>query len=262
MNGMPAVLRRMFGSICIAAALCVAWPSHAQNKTAHLSTLDWQPYTGSKLPLGGATTEVIRAAFAHAEIQIDVIYRPWKRTIDMALKGTDGVIAYFPGYHCNHRDGFIASEPIGNGPLGFAEHVEAPITWDSLDSIGEQQLKIGTVLGYSNTDEFDAKVGTGWILAIPSKDDITNLRKLIRKRIDAAVIDKFVLEYLKATDSSLRQGGENLRFNVRPLEDKTLYLCFRDDEASRAMLQAFNAGLAKVNADEIADNYFATAFSE
>ncbi len=105
-------------------------------------------------------------------------------------------------------------------------------------------------------------VGTGWILAIPSTNDITNLKKLIRKRIDAAVIDKFVLEYLKATDSSLKPGGENLRFNVRPLEDKTLYLCFRDDEAGRAMLQAFNAGLAKVNADEIADNYFATAFSE
>ena len=85
---------------------------------------------------------------------------------------------------------------------------------------------------------------------------------MVRRDAHAAVIDKFVLKYLKATDSSLRQGGENLRFNVRPLEDKTLYLCFRDDEASRAMLQAFNAGLAKVNADEIADNYFATAFSE
>ena len=209
-----------------------------------------------------ATTEVIRAAFANANYQIDVAYRPWKRAIDMSAKGTDGVIAYFPGYHCNHREGFIASEPIGNGPLGFAEHVEAPIAWDSLDSIGEQQLKIGTVLGYANTDEFDAKVGTGWIIAIPSNDDITNLKKLMRKRIDAVVIDKFVLEYLKATNPSLNKGGENLRFNARPLEDKTLYLCFRDDEAGNAMLQVFNKGLVKVNADEIVENHFSTAFSQ
>lgn len=256
------MLRKLTGTIGIALILLVTGPSYAQDRTVYLSTLDWQPYTGSKLPLGGATTEVIRAAFANADYQIEVAYRPWKRAIDMSAKGTDGVIAYFPGYHCNHREGFIASEPIGNGPLGFAEHVEAPITWDSLDSIGEQQLKIGTVLGYANTDEFDAKVGTGWIIAIPSNDDITNLRKLMRKRIDAVVIDKFVLEYLKATNPSLSKGRENLQFNARPLEDKTLYLCFRDDEAGHAMLQVFNEGLTKVNADEIMGNYFATAFSQ
>ena len=256
------MLKNMLGLLSIAVLLLSTAPTQAQDKIANISTLDWPPYTGGKLPSGGATTEVVRAAFANSAYEIDVAYRPWKRAIDMALKGTDGVIAYFPGYHCNHREGFIASEPIGNGPLGFAEHVEAPITWDSIDSIGEQQLKIGTVLGYANTDEFDAKVGTGWILAIPSKDDITNLKKLVRKRIDAVVIDKFVLEYLKATDASIKSGRDNLQFNVRPLEDKTLYLCFRDDEEGHAMREIFNAGLAHVNTDEIVDNYFATAFSK
>ncbi len=56
------------------------------------------------------------------------------------------------------------------------------MTWKDLDDIGEQKLKIGTVLGYANTDEFDAKVGTGWIHAIPSNDNDTNLKKLVRKR--------------------------------------------------------------------------------
>ncbi len=67
------------------------------------------------------------------------------------------------------------------------------MTWKDLADIGDQKLKIGTVLGYANTDEFDAKVGTGWIHAIPSNDDVTNLKKLVRKRIDAVVIDKLVL---------------------------------------------------------------------
>lgn len=248
-------------SIATAVLVLLAGPVHAQHKIVHVSTLNWPPYTGDDLPLGGATTEVVRAAFEQAGYEIDVTYRPWKRAIDMAKDGKDDVIAYFPGYHCHHQEGFVASEPIGNGPLGFAEHVDAPITWDSLDSIGEQQLKIGTVLGYANTDEFDAKVGTGWIIAIPSRDDVTNLKKLLRKRIDAVVIDKFVLEYLKATEPSLEDGREKLRFDERPLEDKTLYLCFRDDEAGNAMLQEFNAGLEKVNPDEIADEYFASAFT-
>lgn len=245
----------------LTVAVLLALPAQAQDKVAHVSTLDWPPYTGQDLPKGGATTEVVRAAFDKVGYQTVVDYRPWKRAIDMAAKGTDEVIAYYPGYHCHHREGFIKSDPIGNGPLGFAENSAAPITWDTLDSIGEQKLKIGTVLGYANTDEFDAKVGTGWIIAIPSKDDITNLKKLARRRIDAVVIDKFVLEYLKATEPSLAKSRTALRFNSHPLEEKTLYLCFRDDEAGRALREEFNKGLAKTNPDQIADDYFAHAFT-
>ena len=256
------MMRKFFLPLATLAALLFAAPTYGQDAKVALSTLDWPPYTGSDLPNGGATTEVVRQAFGQAGLETEVAYRPWKRAIDMAKDGKDGVIAYFPGYHCNHQEGFVASEPIGNGPLGFAEHADARITWDGLDSIGEQQLKIGTVLGYANTDEFDKKVGTGWIHAIPSNDDLTNLKKLARRRVDAVVIDKFVLEYLKATEPSLKASREKLQFNARPLEDKTLYLCFRDDEAGHAMLERFNAGLAKVDADQIADNYFATAFTQ
>jgi len=231
-------------------------------EVVRVSTLDWPPYTGKDLPLGGATTDVVRAAFEKVGHEVEVEYRPWKRAIDMAKKGTDEVVAYFPGYHCHHREGFVASEPIGNGPLGFAEHIEAPMTWKSLDDIGEQQLKVGTVLGYANTDEFDTKVGTGYILAIPSNDDLTNLKKLLRKRIDAVVIDKLVLEYMKATETSLRNNADKLQFNAKPLEDKTLYLCFRDDEKGHTLMRVFNEGLEQIDIEKIVDSYFATAFTD
>ncbi len=254
--------------LCVRVAVAVAMVGvssalvMAQEKVVRVATLDWPPYTGKDLPKGGATTDVLRAAFEKVGYQVEVEYRPWKRAIDMAKKGTDEVIAYFPGYHCHHQNGFVASEPIGNGPLGFAEHVEAPITWESLDDLGEQQMKIGTVLGYANTDEFDAKVGTGYILAVPSNDDLTNLKKLVRKRIDAVVIDKLVLEYLKASEASLKDGADKLKFNSRPLEDKTLFLCFRDDDGGRTMKHIFNAGLEQIDPDAMVDGYFATAFSQ
>lgn len=234
----------------------------AQDKVVRIATLDWPPYTGKDLPEGGATTDVVRAAFDKVGYQVEVEYRPWKRAIDMALKGTDDVIAYFPGYHCQHREGFIGSEPIGNGPLGFAEHVDAPITWNTLDDITDQKLKIGTVLGYANTDAFDAAVGTGYILAIASNDDLTNLKKLVRRRIDAVVIDKMVLEYLKATDASLAGGGDKLQFDETPLEDKTLYLCFRDDDSGQTLKDVFNTGLEQVDSESMVTDYFATAFSQ
>ena len=254
----------------LGAGLCIvmlglvlsANPGSADEKVVRIATLDWPPYTGKDLPAGGATTDVVRKAFEKVGYSVEVEYRPWKRAIDMAAKGTDGTIAYFPGYHCQHRDGFVGSEPLGNGPLGFAEHVDSPITWANLDDIADQQLKIGTVLGYANTDDFDAKVGTGYILAVPSNDDLTNLKKLAKRRIDAVVIDKLVLEYMKATDESLAASAEKLRFDEKPLEDKTLYLCFRDDDEGHPLRHIFNAGLAQIDSTAIVDSYFATAFSE
>lgn len=228
-------------------------------ETLVVSTLEWPPYTSAVLPKGGATTEVVRQAFAAIGQDIEVRYLPWKRAIADA-KDEEEVVAYFPGYHCRHVDGFVESNPIGNGPLGFAENVNAPVEWTSIDDIGEQQLKVGTVLGYANTDEFDEKAGTGWVRAIPAPDDITNLRKLERQRIDMAVIDKLVLSYLLATEPTLEGDKGVIRFNSRTLEDKTLFLCFNDTEAGRALRDRFNEGLSQIDVDGIVDRYFAEEF--
>lgn len=224
-----------------------------------VNTLEWPPYTSAELPKGGATTNVIQQAFAAAGLESSVDYLPWKRAISMA-KDDASVAAYFPGYHCRHVEGFIASDPIGNGPLGFAENVNAPVSWRSIDDIGEQKLKVGTVLGYTNTDEFDEKAGTGWIRSIPAPDDLTNLRKLVRQRIDIAVIDKLVLSYFLATEPTLKDDADSLQFNVRPLEEKTLFMCFFDDEPGRALRDAFNAGLKKVDIQKSIDDYFEKEF--
>ncbi|MCY1126515.1 hypothetical protein OU426_06580 [Frigidibacter sp. RF13] len=224
-----------------------------------ISTLEWPPYASAELPKGGATTEVVRQAFAAAGLEAEVRVLPWKRAISDA-KDDMKIAAYYPGYHCRHVEGFVASEPIGTGPLGFAENMDAPVEWTSIDDIGEQKLKVGTVLGYANTDEFDEKAGTGWVRAIPAPDDVTNLRKLMLKRIDMAVIDKLVMSYLLATEPTLSGGGEILKFDSKTLDDKTLFLCFNDDEAGHAMRDRFNAGLAKIDIDAIVERYFAEEF--
>lgn len=235
----------------------VATTSDAADVT--LTTLEWPPYTSPSLPEGGATTSIVRQAFENIGIEADVVYLPWKRAITMA-KDDSAAAAYYPGYHCRHVEGFVASEPIGFGPLGLVENTAAPITWTSLDDLGEQKLKIGTVLGYANTDDFDEKAGTGWIEVIPAADDLTNLRKLLRQRIDAAVIDKLVLSYLLATEASLAGGQGELAFDERPLEEKTLYLCFNDNENGRALRDQFNSGLALLDVEALVERYFAEQF--
>ena len=71
-----------------------------------------------------------------------------------------------------------------------------------------------------------------------------------------------MLEYLKATEASLKSNADKLQFNAKPLEDKTLYLCFRDDEKGRTLKYIFNAGLEQIDVEKIVDSYFATAFTD
>lgn len=244
--------------VAAAAGVFASMPTYAAD-TITVTTLEWPPYTSEELPKGGATTEVVNQAFSAANLDVSVATLPWKRAIAIAKEDPSSV-AYFPGYHCRHVDGFVASDPIGTGPLGFAQNVNAPVTWTDVDDIGEQKLKVGTVLGYANTDEFDEKAGTGWIRALPAPDDVTNLRKLLRQRIDVAVIDKLVLSYLLATEETLKEMADELSFNERPLAEKTLYLCFTDDAGGRALRDQFNAGLEKIDVDLIVQKYFEDEF--
>lgn len=253
-------MKRILAGLVVAvfATLAVGSAVKAQDRIV-VTTLDWPPYTGSSLPKDGATTEVVRQVFKAAGMDIEVEILPWKRAIAMA-KNDDVAVAYFPGYHCRHVQGFVASDPIGTGPLGFAENVDNPIAWSTIDDLGEQKLKIGTVLGYANTDEFDEKAGTGWVQALPANDDLTNLKKLMRQRIDAAVIDKLVLSYLLATEPALSGQSDKIQFDERPLDVKTLYLCFNDDDRGMTLRDTFNQALKDVDIETVLSDYFANEF--
>lgn len=245
-------------SILTAIAFSLTGPVSAEQSVT-VATLEWPPYTSPDLPLGGAVTDIVIRAFENIETETEILTLPWQRAITTANTSSD-VVAYFPGYHCRHQEGFVASEPIGFGPLGLVENAEAPISWETIDDLGEQKLLIGTVLGYANTDEFDQKAGTGWLNIVPAADDLTNLRKLVRKRIDAAVIDRLVLAYLLATEDSLNEGKELLVFDERPLAENTLFLCFDDTPEGRAMRDTFNEGLASIDVQSSVDQYFAEQF--
>ena len=250
-------------SICFCTSIVLgasdASATEAGTDSIGTTTLEWPPYTSAELPKGGATTEVIRQAFKEAGLAFDFEVLPWKRAIS-EVRDNQHAIAYYPGYHCEHLGDYLASEPVGTGPLGFAEHIDAPLNWKSVSDISAQNLSIGTVQGYANTVEFDEQAANGTIRAIPARNDLTNLRKLVHKRIDAAVIDKLVLAHLLATEPSLKEVSTKIRFNPIPLEEKNLYLCFYPDEKGKERRDQFNAGLQKIDIEATVERYFAEEF--
>ena len=126
--------------------------------------------------------------------------------------------------------------------------------WKTLDDL--KGLRIGVVDGFVNTAEFDAMVASGELNVDSSMEDITNIKKLALGRLDLAVIDKRVFNFLMQSEPSLREFKDKVVFNDKLLELKGLYVCFLRTEKGRRLVKIFNEGLGKVDWQSVQEEYF------
>lgn len=234
--------------VAMAAFLAVwGWAGAAQaaeDKVVYLTSLDWPPYTAANLP-HGASEEVVRQAFAAMGYRLVTDFFPWNRAVANA-KSDPKYVGYYPEYFAPEIEAeFLFSDAMGIGPLGFAEVKSAPVTWSSLDDL--KNIPIGAVSGYVNTTDFDARAKAGSLLIDEAQSDTINLKKLAGGRIKLAVIDKNVMDHLLKTDPDLAKAAEILQFNGKVLEEKALYVCFRNDAKGQEMAAIFNQGLKKID---------------
>lgn len=227
----------------------------AEGKIIRMVSLDWPPFAGKSIPDNGANVIVAKAAFKAMGYDLKVEFYPWARTVKLAK--TKKYAGYLPEYYAKEIESeFIFSDPIGDSPLGFVERSDAPIIWESLQDL-KSVGRIGTVRGYVNTAQFDMMAADKTIKVEPVVDDATNLRKLLINRINMAVIDKYVMQYILATESHFAGKQKSLQFNKRLLENKKLYLCFQKNDKGQKVSEIFNQGLQKINVDQLNQAYFA-----
>ena len=219
-----------------------------------MTSLDWPPYTNDQLAAQGASSAVVTEAMKAAGNAVKIEFYAWTRTVNLA-KSDAAYIAYFPEYYSKENAAeFLYSDPIGTGPLVFVERKAAPVTWTSYDSL--KGKKIGVVKDYVNTEELDAKIASKALSADVAPDDVKNLLKLAAGRIDVAVVDVNVYNYLAKNDASVKGVAAQLQVNAKVLEDKKLFVCFKKSPEGEKALKAFNQGLKKVNIDDIMKKYF------
>lgn len=249
-----------WGRIIAACIALAATPCHAEQKLVRLVSLEWQPYAGAGLREQGAAAAVVKAAFQAVGYSVDIDFYPWARAVRLA-EVDDQYDGIFPMYGSPLRERHLrCSGVIGRSPLGFAERRDAPVTWSTLDDLSAH--RIGIVRDYVNTEAFDAHVAAGRIPVDVVGNDLQNLQKLAHGRIDLAVIDRNVLDYLLKSSPELpdkaRAGGSALRFNARMLENKNLYVCFKRNAAQQRLAELFDAGLRRIDAEAIVARYMRT----
>lgn len=242
---MRTLLLLLFLSLC--------QPGWAEKKV-YLTSLEWPPYAGKNLPQQGASVAVASAAFKAMGYTLVVDFFPWSRAVNQAQITGSKYAGYFPEYYSDAvAKNFIYSKSMGSGPLGFAEQTKKPVSWDQLSEL--KNKRIGTVQDYVNTAEFDSMVAKGELNASTVISDVSNLKKLISDRLDLVVIDKNVMAYLLKTDRLLKDKVSQATFQKRLLEEKHLFICFKNDKLGEQLANIYNQGLGKIDIQSIMSKY-------
>ncbi len=211
-----------------------------------LATLDWAPYVGQKLPNYGFTSEIISAAFKRAGYTVKIEFLPWARVLQEVETGKYD--AGYPAYYSNERaQKYLLSDAFANGITGFYKRKADTIAYTSLQDL--KPYRIGVIMGYVNSPEFDA---ASYLQKEEAIDEATNLNKLLAKRIDLTVLDKFTAQYVIST--SLPAGKDALEFLEPPLLVQPLHVMVsRQTQGAEQKLRDFNEGLKQIRADGTLD---------
>ncbi|WP_375087946.1 substrate-binding periplasmic protein [Shewanella youngdeokensis] len=221
--------------------------------TLYLTSLHWPPYAGSKLKNEGAVIAVTKAALTAVGHNVNVDFYPWSRAIRMVSRDDSKYLGYLPEY-AYPTDNFLFSEPMGSSALGLVEQKRHPISWSDQSDLN--QYNIGVVKGYVNTDQLDLMIAQGIQPVETVTSDMHNIKKVVSGRIDAAVIDVHVLNYLLA-QPGMESVANRVQLNKKILTQKKLYIAFKNNEAGKKWRDLFNLGLTKIDVEQILkDNWY------
>lgn len=228
---------RMVWLAALWATSAVATPVEPDARpVVRLASSDWAPFAAPGLPAQGSSTAILRQTLAQAGYRLEVVWLPWARTIRDGIGHRPGLDGYFPEYQTHDTERRCKlSAPIGSSALGLAYLPGRVIEWETISDLS--RYRVGVVSAYVNSDAFDAAVASGQLAVDVASSDISNLRKLLQRRIDVAVIDYQVMHYLLA-HSPLHSEALALEFHARWLAEHPLRVCFRHDARLQPVLEA------------------------
>ncbi|WP_064791611.1 substrate-binding periplasmic protein [Shewanella woodyi] len=220
-------------------------------ETLHLTSLHWPPYASSQLAEQGAVIAITRAAVNAMGHKLEVDFYPWSRAVRLVNRKGAKYDGYLPAYPYP-TEKFVFSDVLGTSPLGLVERRIHPVSW--LEASDLNQYTLGVVRDYVNTSELDAmiKLGTQKVEVVNS--DEHNLTKVATARVDAAVMDVNVLQFL-LLQSKLKPLSNKVQVNKHILENKDLTIAFANNSQGLFWRDIVNAGLAKIDSDAMLSAY-------
>ncbi len=246
-HGVKKNLLYVIGIVSFIVFGCLQFSAKAEEIC--MTSCEWAPYASENLPNYGFTSEIINAAFKHVGYKVTFEFYPWKRAMMMVKQGKcDGV---YSAYYTSERSReYALSDPYIESRVYLCTLKNNPIKYKSFKDL--IPYKIGVVMGYSNTEEFD---NADFLTKDEAPNELLNLKKILRGRVDLIVIDRYVaIDNLK--NSAFLEGSiSDIQFLEPPLKMVPVHIMFsKAIPGYEKKVRDFNKGLQAVKHDGTIDD--------
>ena len=216
----------------------------AQCETIQMTTCNWQPYAGVNLTNLGFSSDLLTMVFKRLGYDTHIDILPWKRSM-MKTKIGDYDLAYNAYYSEQRARDYAFTDPYIHSRVYLCSRKDAGITFDTLKDLS--RYRIGVVMGYVNSEEFDR---ADYLIKDEVVTDLQNLKKLIGRRVDLIVIDKYVAVQAIKTSPFLIANVTDLVFHEPPLATTSVHAIFsKAVPGYRERVTAFNSELKNMIQD-------------
>ncbi|NOX35051.1 MAG: amino acid ABC transporter substrate-binding protein [Deltaproteobacteria bacterium] len=201
-------------------------------KKIHITTLNWAPYIGENICMQGWVQQLAVALLASQGYEITSSFLPWARTIMMAETGHADILypEYFiepsaPSdvYKGTRRIEHLAlSRKLPGGLISFMKRKGEDSRFKG-NLFKLKNEKIGAVRGYQNTPEFDALMDIGFFDISLAVDDLMNVKKLIKKRINLIIGDPAVIRFSVSASTLSKSTKSRIFENIEAVRPALQY---------------------------------------
>jgi len=254
--------RAVGGALAVVAGLVFGWGGLATDARAETLRMvtgnDYKPFTDQSLPEKGMFTALVSAAFATQGYDLAIVFRTWKRGYQETL---DGV---FAGTFPYTRDDYRVPDVLFSDPVFTMAWKPVVNAGSDLTATTPEDLAGYTYCypkGYATSPVIREMTRAGHLTRATPQNMATCYRLLADGRVD--FVPGNAIQAPIAAREALGPDAP-----VRTLEvilaERPLHVIFPkgQEETSRRLLTAFNAGLAQIRAegtyDEIVGRFLDT----
>lgn len=167
---------------------------------------------------------------------------PWARALELARRGAGGLIGVTRTQERLQWLDF--SEPVMDDSVHLVMLKERAFAYRGLEDLKGKH--VGGTLGTSYGDEMDRAIASGLFTVDRDLGMHNRLHKLLRGRLDAALIGigRAGFDYLLSSDAELLAARDRFEFVPTPVVSNWLHLAFAKSLEQTLALQRFNQALA------------------
>lgn len=200
-----------------------------------VATNDWVPYNTKDG--GGLVDEIVKEAFALVGHEVTYVVLPWARAYD-SVKAGDSDITYPWSFNEDRNKEITYNETplvVNRSIFWFKEGTN--FSWSDFSDLNN--YSIGAMIGYGDTDILKANN----IEVQETKDELTNLKKLLAGRIDAFAMNEVVGNQIIKQNLSAAEQSQLKTYPENPLVQSNMHAVFSPNARGEKLAADFDKGL-------------------